>query len=1101
MAFAALPLIPIPAAPVHAASVLAVPAAYPTIQAAINAAQSGDTVSVTPGTYGAIDFKGKAVRVQSTAGPAVTVIDAANQGIAVTFASGEGSGAVLQGFTVERGSPASAVGGGGGVNIVNASPMVIGNIITANAACGGNGIAVLGAATIENNWIAGNRSPRCSGARGGGIAISGSGARIIGNVITDNSADAAGGGIEMNGTDALVRGNIITGNLGGSEGGGIDIINQSSSTIADNLITHNEAVTGGGIESLAWSGSTGPVIAGNTVAYNTVIGSSGPTGAEVVASGYADKLVLVDNILLTDTNFPALYCDATWDSAPPTVTFNDLVSRQSPSGGLCSAQTGSGNISKDPQFVGPAASDFHLSAGSPAIDAGTVSDALTSTDLDGGPRTVNGAPDLGAYEWSSSSPLPTTTTVVSTTTSPSVGATTTIAVAATPVAGGPVRLGRAPFFTLDGAAPPSCSVLDAPYGWGTCAIRLTSAGPHTVQAAFSGWFSYGASSAPPLTITVAQGTTTTALSPSNSPGGAGQPIQLTAQVGFSSDQGNHAGTVAFTADGAPITGCSAQPLNAGSATCSVTYPNVGAHDIVATYSGSADFAASGSSTLHENVEYATTTALGVAPSSSTDGQSVTLTATVSRGAAPGTLTGTVAFADAGAPLSGCASVGLSGAMATCTVTLAAGTHALTSSYSGDPGFGSSTSASVLQTVAPLTTWITLTSDRSSAYVGMGVVLDATVSGDAPAAPVPTGRVTFSYGSNVLGSAALDGVGHVRFLPPILPTGTWSLTAAYPGDAHHAPSSGSTQVQILPLIPTEVSLATATSPSVPGQRVWVGIAVDPPDGSLNGTFTISVNGALQGTGGLLADGTRSWELDSLPTGTNTISVTYQGDQSHSASTASLTQRVVPASADQRFVNQLYNDVLGRDADATAASWAQALDRGTVSRGQVALALTTSTEYLSGRIQGQYLGHLGRTADPKGLQYWLDYLRKGATLEDLEISFLSTAEYYANAGGAPDAFLHTLYQDVLGRDVDPNGLRYWVGKLTTGTPFWVVAASVVKSTEAMSNRVTDDYRLLLNRDPDPQGLGNWVSLLQHGTRDETLLGDLAGSLEYWNDTQSY
>jgi hypothetical protein len=62
-------------------------------------------------------------------------------------------------------------------------------------------------------------------------------------------------------------------------------------------------------------------------------------------------------------------------------------------------------------------------------------------------------------------------------------------------------------------------------------------------------------------------------------------------------------------------------------------------------------------------------------------------------------------------------------------------------------------------------------------------------------------------------------------------------------------------------------------------------------------------------------------------------------------------------------------------------------------------------------------------------------------------------------------------------------------------------VVKSTEAMSNRVTDYYWLLLGRAPDTVGLNSWVSLLQHGTRDETLLGELAGSDEHWNDTQAY
>lgn len=55
-------------------------------------------------------------------------------------------------------------------------------------------------------------------------------------------------------------------------------------------------------------------------------------------------------------------------------------------------------VEGDPQFVNPGGADFHLQAGSPAIDSGSPADVAAS-DFDGDPRPWGAAPDIGADEY------------------------------------------------------------------------------------------------------------------------------------------------------------------------------------------------------------------------------------------------------------------------------------------------------------------------------------------------------------------------------------------------------------------------------------------------------------------------------------------------------------------------------------------------------------------------------------------------------------------------------------------------------------------------------------------------------------------------------
>jgi len=223
---------------------------------------------------------------------------------------------------------------------------------------------------------------------------------------------------------------------------------------------------------------------------------------------------------------------------------------------------------------------------------------------------------------------------------------------------------------------------------------------HLVTATYSGDQNYGGSAgtlAGGLSAGAAQ--TTTSLAASATSAGYGSSVTYTATVTPAPPgPGSPTGTVTFT-DGSATLGTAPLSTTGGvtTATISVTASPVGPHTIKAAYSGDADYAGSASAALTENVKPASTaTAVTASVSPSIPGQAVTYTATVS----PADGGGTVAFADGGTAIGGCAAqpVNASG-QATCKVTYrAAGSHSISATYSGDTDYYSSTSTALIQTV-------------------------------------------------------------------------------------------------------------------------------------------------------------------------------------------------------------------------------------------------------------------------------------------------------------------------------------------------------------------------------------------------------------------
>jgi uncharacterized delta-60 repeat protein len=202
------------------------------------------------------------------------------------------------------------------------------------------------------------------------------------------------------------------------------------------------------------------------------------------------------------------------------------------------------------------------------------------------------------------------------------------------------------------------------------------------------------------------------------------------------------------------------------------------------------------------------------------------------------------------------------------------------------------------------------------------------------------------------------------------------------------------------------------------------------------------------------------------------------------------------ANQRFVAQVYLDLLGRPADGIGlAQWSNVLDQGT-SRAQVVLAIEGSNEFLTDKVQALYAQYLHRLADPLGLNGGVDFLRSGHSVEQLAGLLVSSPEFLKEQGkGSADGFLDALYQDALDRAVDAPGRASWDKALASGLSYAQVAAAILATPEYRQDTVEEAYGTFLHRQADPTGLGAFTTLLSRGVPDGVMAALLISSPEYW------
>ncbi len=305
---------------------------------------------------------------------------------------------------------------GGGVYLVYSNNASLEhNDVFSNTADDGGGIYLNQSltATLMGNQVYSNTANQ----NGGGVYLYNSpNATLMDNQVYSNTANQNGGGVysgDFPGSDdATLTDNQISDNAAGQNGGGIYLYNSPNATLMSNQVYSNTAGSHGGGLYLTISPSA--TLSNNWVIGNRLAGSGNGAGVYVVNR----EICFLHNTLARNNGGGGqgiyLLNDTSWLTNTILVSHTVGIQVNSSAGVTLTATlwgtgewanitdtlgssvfTGTTNVRGDPAFVDADSGDYHLGAGSAAIDQGVNTDLIT--DIDGDARAI-GLPDLGADE-------------------------------------------------------------------------------------------------------------------------------------------------------------------------------------------------------------------------------------------------------------------------------------------------------------------------------------------------------------------------------------------------------------------------------------------------------------------------------------------------------------------------------------------------------------------------------------------------------------------------------------------------------------------------------------------------------------------------------
>lgn len=418
--------------------------AYTNLSPAITAATAGNEIWVAAGTYtpaASTSYVMKeGIKVYGGFLSGMTLLTSRDPVANVTTLDGNGksvlsfstitSATVLDGFTITGGTGAGITGvaSGGGISLVNASPVLSNLIITSNTAAAGGGINMSGTSgpTVTNAFLSANSAVFSTvGGIGGGIYFRGTGSPTFTSIVLENnttnsslggafclhntSVANTGGNITIN--NAVFYNNTATGSSGALSAQFGNTLKITNAVFANNSTTSGSGGSGGAMHinntditisnCTFYNNTSGGVNAAPEIFFYSCSAADQVNNCVFFNTGETASTVLIKASFTTPPTFNNCYLPSTTGSATTfTAGTGNVAGTTSPFHGadpmnLATLQGGDGQWMKVDDGL-------HLVSTSTAYNAGSNSliPAGITTDITGANRIQNTTVDMGAYEGS-----------------------------------------------------------------------------------------------------------------------------------------------------------------------------------------------------------------------------------------------------------------------------------------------------------------------------------------------------------------------------------------------------------------------------------------------------------------------------------------------------------------------------------------------------------------------------------------------------------------------------------------------------------------------------------------------------------------------------